>query len=301
MIDTRILKSLESNFQDPSYSIVISKFEQPESCNKDSLHIYMTQFTPSLESIIENNENVIEELKGILKQRSISIPNLPISKVNSCIQKKLSIESLLDYNTTDGLFVSGLTGTLENDVEKDITKRYLEGIINKKKVIITENDVPNFFNITKFRIKGNSLIISIPKSIDTLNVTLKKQNQNTNATSIYNESNIQDGKITINIDSQATYSFTIQYTIKTHLINHTVESIITPLSRQIDLSFQNKYTDLPAVIPTIDEEHKVYASYDTSFKKDSNGYYTGVTISFKGLKRQKEYGNINITIIGYKV
>lgn len=299
MIDTRILKSLESNFQDPSYSIVISKFEQPESCNKDSLHIYMTQFTPSLESIIENNENVIEELKKILKQKNISIPNLTISKVNSCIQKKLSIESLLDYNTTDGLFISGLTGTLENDVEKDITKRYLEGKINKKEISITENDVPNFFNITKFRIKGNNLIISVPKSVNTLKVTLKKQN--TNTTSTYNESSIQDGKITINIDSQATYYFTIQYTIKTNLINHTIESIVTPLYRKIDLSFQNKYSDLPAIIPTIDEEHKVYASYDTSFKKDSNGYYTGVTISFKGLKRQKEYGNINITVIGYKV
>ena len=48
MINPNILKSLESNFQDTSYSVIISKFEQPEFCNKDQLKIYMEQFKPEL-------------------------------------------------------------------------------------------------------------------------------------------------------------------------------------------------------------------------------------------------------------
>ena len=74
MINTNILNILESNFQDPSYSVVISKFEQPEFCNKDQLKIYMQQFTPNLETIIENNKNNIDRLKQILKENNIPIP-----------------------------------------------------------------------------------------------------------------------------------------------------------------------------------------------------------------------------------
>ena len=84
MINPNILKSLESNFQDPSYSVIISKFEQPEFCNKDQLKIYMEQFSPNLEHIIENNLNVIERLKSLLTENNIEIPNdIYVSNINN--------------------------------------------------------------------------------------------------------------------------------------------------------------------------------------------------------------------------
>ena len=63
MIDSNILKSLESSFEDPSYSVVISHFDQPSFCNKGKVEISLQQFSPNLEKIIENKENYIEELK----------------------------------------------------------------------------------------------------------------------------------------------------------------------------------------------------------------------------------------------
>ncbi|MBR6515608.1 MAG: hypothetical protein IKT40_02000 [Bacilli bacterium] len=296
MISTKILKSLESNFQDPSYSIIISSFEQPEFCNKDQIKVYMQQFNPSLEKIIENKENIIDELKTILETNNITIPDMYELKINSCIQKTLTIDSILEYNTKDGLLISGLTGSLENDIEQNITSRYVKGKIQDKRVILTENDTPNYLNRTRFRIKGNRLIMSIPKKISTLNLTLI--DQNTQQTTNYTEANITDNNINIDIDLTHTYSFEIRYQIYNSLLTQNIESIVTPLKKNIEIQFEKKYKKIPSVIPTINEDDKVYTSYITDFVIDENNYYTGVNITFKSLKRQKEYGDINITIIG---
>ena len=217
-------------------------------------------------------------------------------KINSCIQKILTIDSILEYNTKDGLLISGLTGSLENDIEQNITSRYVEGEIQDKRVILTVNDTPNYLNRTKFRIKGNKLIISIPKKISTLNLELI--DQNTQQTINYTEANIINNNINIDIDLTHTYSFKIRYQIYNSLLTQNIESIVTPLKKNIEIQFGKKYKKIPSVIPTINEDDKVYTSYITDFVIDENNCYTGVKITFKNLKRQKEYGNINITIIG---
>ena len=70
------------------------------------------------------------------------------------------------------------------------------------------------------------------------------------------------------------------------------------MKNEINIDFSYKYNELPAIILTIDEDKKVYSSYTTKFTTDINNLYNGVTIKFKGLKKQKEYGDINITILG---
>lgn len=295
MINTNILKILESNFQDPSYSIIISKFEQPEHCNKDKLKIYVQQFNPNLEKIIENKETIIEELKSLLESNNIEIPDTYELKINSCIQKTLNIESMLDYNKSDGLYISKLTGTLDNDIDLNLLNRYVEANIENKRVTIVNNDVPNYFNRSKFKIKNNKLVVSIPKKVDTL--TLKITDRSTNNTTTYNENNIVNNVISANINLNKQYDFTIRYTLKETPVLQSIESVVTQLSSTIEIEFENKYSEIPAIIPTIDEDHKVYSSYSTEFETDGEGY-TGVTINFRGLKRQKQYGDINITIVG---
>lgn len=300
MIDPRILKSLESSIQDPSYSVIISSFDQPEFCNKDKLEIFLKQYNPNLEEVIENKENIIEELKSLLKENNIDIPDLYELKINSCILKTLSIESLLDYNKKDSLFISGLTGTLNNDIDEGVTSRHVKGEIDGRKVILLENDVPNYFYKTRFRIKGEKFIISIPKKIEALDIKIEEQNSGNSTNSNYTELDIVEGKIEVNIDTSSSYLFDIRYTVKQSLALQNIESIVTPLSSSIEIEFENKYKEIPSIILTIDEDKKVYQSYTTNFSLDENGLYSGVLISLKGLKRQKNYGDINITIIGKK-
>lgn len=314
MINPNILKSLESNFQDPSYSVIISKFEQPEFCNKDQLKIYMEQFSPNLEHIIENNLNVIERLKSLLTENNIEIPNdIYVSSINNCIQKTFIVDSMLNYNTKDGMYISQLNGTIENDIELNTTSRLVKGTISNQKVILTQNDVPNNFNRSKFKIKDNKLIINIPKKIETISIALTKtcksnecydDNNNliTNCqdgTETFTEENINNNQIIIPLNlCQYTYSFALSYTIKNSILSHNIESITTPLKNKIDIDFSYKYNELPAIILTIDEDKKIYSSYTTKFTTDINNFYNGVTIEFKGLKKQKKYGDINITILG---
>ena len=89
MIDEKMLKSLESKIEEPSYSVIISELKQRDFCNKNEIDVCVQQFSPNLEQIIQNNENVIETLKDLLKENDIEIPDLNEIKVNSCVQKLL--------------------------------------------------------------------------------------------------------------------------------------------------------------------------------------------------------------------
>lgn len=312
MINTNILNILESNFQDPSYSVVISKFEQPEFCNKDQLKVYMQQFTPNLETIIENNKNNIDRLKQILKENNIPIPtDLYVSEINSCIQKTLVIDSVLNYDRKDSMYISQLSGTLENDVEQNLTHRMVKGKIENRRIVITENDVPNYLNRSKFKIKDDTLIISLPKKIDTAEIKVTQTNTHANNYDdngdldeivkyiTYDSNNTDANVISIPLNlCRWKYQFSISYQLKESLILQKIESITTPLQHKIDINFSHVYNNVPAVILTIDEDKKVYSSYSTKFTINEDNHYTGVSIQFKGLKRQKEYGDINITIIG---
>ena len=311
------MKILESNLQDPSYSIVISKFDQPTFCNKDQLKMYIEQFNPNLETIIENNQKNIERLKNILIENNISIPNdLNVIEINNCIKKTLVIDSILDYSKEDNMYISGLTGIISDETEKGITHRLVRGQIKDKQLSLTENDIPNYFNKAKFKIKGNQFIISVPKKVKNLELVIKKNSTLTEKcydddgnlllreaeekTEIYSEENISKNQIIIPINlCRWNYDFSLSYDLKEDLTFKNIESITTPLKSTIKIKFSNKYDNLPAVILTIDEDKKVYSDYSTKFTVEDLKY-TGVTIELKGFKRQKEYGDINITVIGSK-
>ena len=309
MIDPNILKSLESSFEDPSYSVVISHFDQPSFCNKGKVEISLQQFSPNLEKIIENKENYIEELKKILRDNNIEIPisddeNSPFYElnINNCIHKKLNIESFLDYDE-EHLFISGLTGSIEDYMDKT-NRRLLEGEIKHKRTYILTPDIPNYFNRTRFRIKTSTLmqtqlIIKIPKKIKEFLFKLRNKDDPEDE-QYYSERDVFNDLLIIDIDPNKKYFFSIKYEIKNSLILQKIESISTQLKQNIELEFSYKYINIPAIIPTIDEDDKVYSDYSIKFIRTEN-YYSGAIITFEDIKKQKEYGDINITIIGESV
>ena len=314
MIDKDILKILETNFEDPSYSVVVTKFEQPDFCNKDQVQISVQQFSPNLEKIIENNQQVIRGLSRLLKENSIEIPDyLYEMDIGSCIEKTLTIESVLRFNQADQTFISGLDGYMNNDVDKKLRQRLVSGNIKKRRITIDKKDNPNIFNKAKFRIKENNFVISIPKKIKTLELLLEtKCLQDTidvdgesvpcvEDSQVFTEADIVDNTITIPVNfNDYYYKFNLSYTINDSLLLQDIESIVTKLKKEIKIEFNNLYIDIPAIITTIDTDDKVYNSYSTKFETNEDNYYENVTITFNGLKRQKEYGDINITIIGTK-
>lgn len=302
MIDNNILKSLESTFQDPSFSIIVSKFEQLEYCNKDKVKIYLEQFNPNLEKIIQDQQNDIEILKNILTENEIQIPNLYTIDINSCVEKVLTIESIVDVDQESKLFISKLSGSINNGTNKEITDRTVEGKLHNKNITITKKDYPNYFSRIKFKVNNDKLIVSIPKQVDTL--IIKIQEIGTEDIDTYTESDIINNKITTNTLNLAEkeYMMFLRYTVKPSVLQETftkkIESITTTLEREIELNLNNEYTELPGVIVTIDEKDKIYSSYETSFEKNNQGKYNKVTIKFNNLKRQKEYGDVNIIVIG---
>lgn len=292
MINQNILNILKSNFQDPSYSVVITDFKQPEFCNKDQLQIIIQQFNPNLEKVIENNERVIEELHKILKNNGISVPeSLYALKINSCVEKVLTINSELDFNQNDSLFISKLSGTIESEQEKGIRSPTVEGKIKNKKIIIEKKDIPNYLNSSKFRIKENFLYITVPKKIKNVELLI---NDSLISSTIDHKNQII---VPINNPDDET-TFKISYTLYDDLTSQKIESIVTELQKEIELSFNNKYKKIPAIILTIDKDNQVYSNHSLKFTQDDNLNYTGVKILFENIKRKKNYGDINITIIG---
>ena len=314
MISTNILKIFESTMEDPSYSVVISKFNQTEFCNKDRLEMTVTQYNPNLEKIIENKMNVIEDLKALLTENNIEIPDFYEEfNINSCINRTLIIDSALDTNPNDSLFISRLSASITNDVENNTPSKKVKLTTKKGVLEIEEKDNPNLFNKTKFRIKGDDLIISLSKKINTISIKdeqVKKSNDETINEITYSMEDAEDYKITIpfleEIDISETeepqnvkiyHNISISYTLKNELGSQKIESITTPFAKNIELEFNNKYDTLPAVIITANEDTKKFSSYVTHFTQDINNKYDGVNIEFKNVKRSKEYDDINITII----
>ena len=80
-----------------------------------------------------------------------------------------------------------------------------------------------------------------------------------------------------------------------------IESFLCVIESSINLDFDYNYKTLPSVIITIDQDDKIYSSYNLKFTTNNNNEYTGVKITFKNLKRSKKERHINITIIGDEV
>ena len=329
MINTNILKILESTLEDPSYSVIISNFNQTEFCNKDRLEMTVKQYNPNLEEIIENKMNIIDELKSLLTENNIEIPDLYEFNINSCVNRTLIIDSVVDVNKNDSLFISRLTGSIANDIEDDLPSKKIKLSNKKGSLEIIEKDNPNLFNRLKFRKNNNDLIISISKKIETITIKdeqIDKNNENIVETLNYSIADMEDNKITIPfLDKLNVYETTIipaeneededevvqelisstdiyhnlsiSYTLKNNLVNQKIESITTPFESVIELEFVNSYKNLPGVIITTDEDKKKFSSYTTQFTQNENNEYVGVKINFKNVKRSKEYSDINITII----
>lgn len=329
MINTNILKILESTLEDPSYSVIISNFNQTEFCNKDRLEMTVKQYNPNLEEIIENKMNIIDELKSLLTENNIEIPDLYEFNINSCVNRTLIIDSVVDVNKNDSLFISRLTGSITNDIEDDLPSKKVKLSNKKGSLEIIEKDNPNLFNRLKFRKNNNDLIISISKKIETITIKdeqIDKNNENIVETLNYSIADMEDNKITIPfLDKLNVYETTIipaeneededevvqelisstdiyhnlsiSYTLKNNLVNQKIESITTPFESVIELEFVNSYKNLPGVIITTDEDKKKFSSYTTQFTQNENNEYIGVKINFKNVKRSKEYSDVNITII----
>ena len=296
MIDNNLLKILESTFQEPSYSVIINSFEQEEYCNKDQVKINLQQINPNLEQIIEKQKNDIETLKSLLQQHNISIPRLNDLEINSVINKTLVLNSYLDFNKNNNMYVSRINGLIDKEETEAVPSKTVLGKIVKGVLQIIDKDNPNLLNRNKFRMKENHLIIEIPKQIQ--NISFEFTNNNNSNISRFNQSHIQDNKIDILINRTHTYDFTIRYDLKTDISSCLIERISTTIEQTFDIQFNNLYQNEPSIILTVDEKDKNYSSYSLNFHKNENNLYNGVKITLNNFRRKRIYGEISIIIIG---
>ena len=317
MISPNILNILKSTYEDPSYSVLITGYEQQENCDKDKTTLIVEQVNPNLYQIIENKEKIIEKLKRTLEENNITIPNdFNELFVNNIVKRCFTIESALDFDINTSMFTSKLIGDLTNGVNTNARKFSLcAQILSPYLFKIIDPDNPPLFNKSKFKMRNNNLIIDIPKKIDTINIEIDQYSQSQTLPSpcssesnpgiisrrSFTEDNIQNNQITIPIINNNKYNIRLLYTLKENLTNQYIESITTPLTKTINIEFNYTYKTLPAVILTVDKDKQNFSSYDLSFNIDKDGNYTGVAIMFKNYKTNKIDKNINIVIIGEEI
>lgn len=178
MIDPNLLNILKSNLNDPSYSVIIQDFQQPKFCNKDRLQMVVQQVNPNLFKIIEVKNNIIEKLMNALNDNDIEIPDFYDLSINNIVEKTLTIDSTFDYNLTNELFTSGITGTISHEEVKELPSTQLETIIKNKHINITTNDSPLLLTANQFNITKNKITIDIPKNIAKIEVIVSHKNLN---------------------------------------------------------------------------------------------------------------------------
>ena len=187
MIDPRILNILKSNQLDPSYSILINSFYQPEFCNKDELQIVVQQVNPNVFDIIDKKDIIITSLKTLLEENDIPIPDLNDLSINNITRKTLTIDSILNYDNSSNMFTSGLIGNISAESNENIPSQQLQGEILNKRIKFSTKDYPNVLaNNNQFLIQTNQIIIDIPNNITAIDVKVSHDN----LTASYNEYNI---------------------------------------------------------------------------------------------------------------
>jgi len=102
----------------------------------------------------------------------------------------------------------------------------------------------------------------------------------------------------LNFSSAENFNINVDYTLKPDISGYSIETIGFMLQSQINIDFMHAYSDLPSVIITIDKKDKIYSSYDTVFKTNSDNEYIGVQINFNNLRRIKNPIQVNAIIIG---
>lgn len=258
MIDPKILKILQSNSLNPGYSVVIDKFYQPESCNKDELQMKVLQVNPNLFTIINKKDAIISQLKELLTENNIAIPDTNDLSINNIVAKTLAIDSILNYDQTEKLFTSGLSGRIVEESNQPLPGQTVQGKIKNKRITFTTKDYPVLLDYHKIIVKNDQIVINLPNNIETIDVKISHANlvatyNNTNRAIItfpdFHFNTIEDRKITINISD-----------IKEQLINS--------IQNEIDIlksDAQTDITNLQASIVTGTEENPL-----TSEQEENN-------------------------------
>lgn len=298
MISPEITNVLKSNYVEPSYAVMITDIQSISNCNNDKITITTEQINPHPIEVIKEQADIISDLKQLLTKNNITIPSTIGAErnINSVIEKQFTINSALDFDNTQSAFVSRLTGSINNEGSQQLESRIVEGSITSKVITLTTKDYPNYFNRSKFKMKGNTLIISIPKIINSVKCVVTTDG----VPATYQLSTpIESNKLSIPITGDCT--FKLSYSLKKDITMKTIEYVVTPFKKLLNIQFDNIYKKIPGIVITIDAEDKYYNTYDLSFDTNENNYYTGVTITFKMTRNKIVNKDINILIIGDKI
>lgn len=176
MIDPNILNVLKSNQDDPSYSIIIKSFNQPEFCNREELQMTILQVNPNVFEIIQNKTNIIESLKELLTDNDIEIPNQYELSINNIVQKTFTVNSVLNFDQIANTFTSGLTGRISAETNQNIPSQSTQGEIKARRIIFTTKDYPNVLDEDHFILNKNNITIKLDEDIQNITVTLTHAN-----------------------------------------------------------------------------------------------------------------------------
>lgn len=296
MIDDRILQSLISTFDDPSFSVLINKFSQNNECNKDEIIISLEQVTPNLYKLLQTKEYIIDELMNLLKTNNITIPNAIKNRnkehINNVVEKKIILNSGINVNENKEI-KSEINGYVDILSYGEIVSQQIVGTIKSRIVQLTAKGYPVYIPIDRIKVRTHTLLITVPNNLR--DFIIKIDNQVKEYT--------QDGNlITVNHNNIHTgnHTFNIQYLIDQDITNQNIEAIVTPIASTIDIEFNEPHDQIPSIILTVDKKDtNLYSTYTTDFVIDEETHqYTGVTLTFKNLRRKASYPDINICILG---
>lgn len=296
MIDQRVLNSLISTFDDPSFSVFIKDFQQNNECNKDEIIISLEQVTPNLFKLLQTKEFIIDELIDLLTINNITIPNTIIERnnqhINNVVEKQLIFDSSIAIND-DKSVKSEINGYVDILGYGDIYNYIVEGTIKNGIVNVLYPGRPVYIPIDRIKVRKNELKITIPDNIKDIVVKI----DDTVITHTISENVIS---VPFNNLNQGNHTFNISYAIKPDITNQNIEVIVTPIAKTIEIEFQKPHTNIPAIILTVDQKDtNLYSKYITDFVIDEEtGKYTGVNLEFKSLRRKASYPNVNICILG---
>lgn len=296
MIDERILNSLVSTFNDPSFSVFINGFHQNNECNKDEIIISVEQVTPNLFKLLQTKEYIIDELINLLKTKSIAVPaditNRNKEHINTIVEKKIILDSNIDVSPNKTI-KSKIDGYVDILGYGNTPKYEVEGTIKNGILKLTFRGYPIYLPIDRFKVRKDKLYITVPNNIRNTTVTIDNVVRSTTKT---------NNVITVNCSGihQGTHKLNIKYDIHEDITNQNIEVVVAPIAKKIEIGFNTPHIKIPAVILTVDQKDtNLYSTYETEFVIDEEtNKYTGVNINFKNLRRKASYPNVNICILG---
>lgn len=323
MIDDKILRNFISNYdREASFSVVITGIEQEEKCNKDILVLKTQYIDPNVFTIIKNQQDIIDDIRDA---KTITDVETLIQKydtiatdVSQVIGRDLIIESGLNFDTGKKLFFSKING-YQNSTVSNIPKTSVSGTIITGVAKIESPDFPSRITFNNIRITENTISVKVPSNMKNIVIVIDGVEHTGIVTN-----NIF--KATIENIHTGSHTFEINYDLDNDIISKNIEMIVTPIDKTINIRFKKHYYEIPFVHVTIDERNQsLYTNYTTAFQGKYScpncghihhgieppkicpscggsvfnlDVYTGVRLTFNGLKRRAVYPNINVTVIG---